>query len=149
METDTDTHQTSVYPTERQYRRWERRADERGMSVAEFVKSMTEAGLKKFDATTTPDETVQELRKQRNDLKTELRDARDRIARLEDELHGGERAEIRDYVRQNPGATYDEIIQHIIDTAPSRVTSKLDTLEGDVIRVDGDGYYPIKEGGGE
>lgn len=148
-----DSHPTTTYPTEDQYNRWEARADELGMSMSEFVECMVEAGLKKFEVSVTPDETNQELREQRNDLKDELDRARRRIEQLEDELHHGERGTIRDYVEANPGATYDEIVQHIIDTAAGRVVSYLEGLEGDKLRVetDDDGtdlYYPINDGGG-
>jgi hypothetical protein len=149
-----DSHPTTTYPTEEQYDRWEAKAEELGMSMSEFVECMTEAGLKKFDVDVTPDETNQELREQRNDLKAELDRARTRIEQLEDELHHGERGAIRDYVEANPGATYDEIVQYVIDTAAGRVTSHLDGLEGDALRVetDDDGtdlYYPTNNGGGD
>lgn len=146
-----DTHPTMTYPTEEQYARWERRAEEHDMSMSEWVECMVEAGLKKFDATVQPDESVRELREQRNDLKAELRTARNRIEQLEDELHHGERGVIRDYVAANPGADYADIVQHVIDTAPSRIVDRLDALEGDVIRYEDGGYYPLNdgEGGGE
>lgn len=137
-----------TYPTEDQYQRWKRRADDRGMSMSEFVECMVEAGMKKFDATVTPDESVRELRQQRNDLKEELRDARERIERLEDELYHGEREAIREYVKENPGAEYDEIVQHIIDTAPARIVDRLDTLEGEVLLHEDGGYYLTKNGDG-
>jgi len=149
-----DSHPTMTYPTEEQYDRWERKADDLDMSMSEFVECMVEAGLKKFDVDVDPDETNRELREQRNDLKTELDRARDRIDQLEDELHYGECGAIRDFVDANPGATYDEIVQHVIDTAAGRVTVHLDGLEGDALRVetdDDDGtdlYYPTTNGGG-
>lgn len=147
-----DSHPTMTYPTEDQYERWERKADDLGMSMSEFVECMVEAGLKKFDVDVDPDETNRELREQRNDLKAGLDRARNRIDNLEDELHHGERGVIRDFVDANPGATYDEIVQHVIDTAAGRVTSHLEGLEADDLRVetndDGtDLYYPAANGG--
>jgi len=147
-------HSTSAYPTEEQYKRWEQEAEELGMSMSEFVKCMVEAGIKKFETNVTPDETNQELRKQRNDLKEELERARDRIDWLENELHHGERGAIGDFVKRNPGATYDEIVQHVIDTAAGRVTSHLEDLEGNALQVKTDEngtelYYPSKDGGSE
>lgn len=148
-----DSYPTTAYPAESQYDRWGAKADELGMSMSEFVECMVEAGLKKFDATVAPDETNQELREQRNDLKEELDRARRRIERLEHELHHGERWVIRDYVEANPGATYDEVLQHVIDTAASRVTSHLEGLEGESIQVETDDctglYYPTNCGGGD
>lgn len=147
----TESRHAATYPTEEQYQRWQDRADDLGMLMSEFVECMVEAGMKKFDATVAPDETNQELRDQRNDLKTELDRARGRIDQLEDELYRGERRAIREYVEANPGATYDEIVQHVINTAANRVTVHIDGLESDAIQVETDGgtdlYYPVTDGG--
>ncbi|WP_241897864.1 hypothetical protein [Halorubrum sp. C191] len=112
--------------------------------MSEFIESMVEAGLKKFEPTVNPDTTKQEVREQRNELKAELDRTRGRIQELEDIVYQGERQIIKRYVQNNPGATYDEIIQHLIDTVPQRVTSHLDDLEGDTIQRTENGYYPIE-----
>lgn len=137
----------ATYPSEDQYLRWQDRADDLGMSTSEFMEAMIEAGMKKFDATVEPDETNQELRQQRNELKSELDSARDRIRELEDAVYHGERQTIKRYVDANPGATYDEVIQHVIDTVPQRVTTHLDDLEGDALRYVDEAYYPAESGG--
>ncbi|PHQ44015.1 hypothetical protein Z052_00845 [Halorubrum sp. C191] len=139
-----DSRHTATYPTEDQYQRWQNRADDLGMSMSEFIESMVEAGLKKFEPTVNPDTTKQEVREQRNELKAELDRTRGRIQELEDIVYQGERQIIKRYVQNNPGATYDEIIQHLIDTVPQRVTSHLDDLEGDTIQRTENGYYPIE-----
>jgi len=142
-----DYNNVATYPSDEQLERWEDRCEEMGFrSRSEFVEAMVEAGLKKFDASEVdPDETNRELRNQRNDLKAELDRARDRIQELEDAVYHGERQAITEFVEENPGATYDEIIQHVIDTVPGRVTDHLDDLEGDVLRVEDDGYYLREE----
>lgn len=142
-----ESNHVATYPSDEQLDRWEDRCEEMEFrSRSEFVEAMVEAGLKKFDATDVdPDETNRELREQRNDLKAELDRARTRIQELEDAVYHGERQTITEYVEENPGATYDEIIQHVIDTVPGRVTTHLDDLEGDVLRVEGDGYYLREE----
>ena len=137
-----ETQPAMTYPTEDQYDRWKQQAEEFDMSVSEFMQAMVEAGLKKFDATVEPDETVRELREQRNDLRDELDHARSRIDDLETRLYQGEREAVRDYIEENPGATYDEIIQHVVDTVPERVTTHLDDLEGEDVQVEDDRYYP-------
>lgn len=143
-----ETQPAMAYPTQAQYERWKAQAEADGYdSVSRFMQDMIEAGMKKFDATVEPDETTHELREQRNDLKTELDTARDRIRRLEDRLHHGERETVRQYVEEHPGATFDEIVQHVIDTVPARVTQHLDTLEGDELRVEEDAYYPADDSG--
>jgi len=143
-----DSRHAATYPSEEQYQRWQDRADDLGMSMSEFMEAMVEAGMKKFDVSVEPDETNRELREQRNELKTELDRTRDRIQELEDAVYHGERRTIKRYVEDNPGATYDEVIQHVIDTVPQRVTTHLDDLEGDELQYVDGGYYPAENGGG-
>lgn len=137
----------ATYPTQQQYARWKNRADELGMSTSEFIEAMVEAGMKKFDASANPDESNSELRQQRNELKDELDRARDRIQDLEDAVYHGERRTIKEYVRANPGAEYEEIIRHVMRTVPKRVTTHLDEMEGKELLFDDDRYYPINNGG--
>ncbi len=144
-----DSRHAATYLAEEQYQRWRKQADNRGMSMSEFIEAMVEAGLKKFEPTVRRDTTNHELREQRNELKTELDRARNRIQKLEDSVYHGERRTIKRYIEAHPGATYDEIIQHVIDTVPQRVTTHLDDLEGDDIRNTGQEYYPIKNGEAE
>lgn len=138
-----ETQPAMTYPTEDQYDRWKQRAEEFDMSTSEFMQAMVEAGLKKFDASVEPDETLTELREQRNDLRDELDHARTRIESLEDRIHHGELATIRRFVEENPGTTYDEIIQHVLDSAPGRVTNHLEDLEGEDLWVEDGEYYPM------
>lgn len=138
-----ESNHVATYPSDKQLDRWEVKCEEMGFrSQSEFVEAMVEAGLKKFDASeVSPDETNRELREQRNDLKAELDRARDRIADLEDAVYRGERQAIKEFVDANPGASYDEIIQHVIDTVPERVTIHLDDMEGEDLRVEDGRYY--------
>jgi hypothetical protein len=69
------TNQVATYPTDEQLARWKNLADERDMSLSQWVSHMVEAGQKKFEIEVTPDETSSELRDQRNQLRRE----RDRI----------------------------------------------------------------------
>lgn len=139
---DTETQVAMTYPTVEQYERWKDDAADMDMSVSEWIQAMVEAGRKKFDANVERDETAQELREQRNDLKDELDHARSRINELETQLHHGEREVIREYIEENPGVTFDDITRKVIDTVPERVNRHLDQLEGDAVTVDGDEYYP-------
>ena len=138
-----DYKQAATYLSEEQYDRWEVQCEELGMrSMSEFMEAMVEAGLKKFDTSNVePDETNRELRQQRNELKAELDCTRDRIADLEDAVYHGERQAIKKFVDANPGASYDEIIQHVIDTVPERVTIRLDDMEGEDLSVEDRRYY--------
>jgi predicted RNase H-like nuclease (RuvC/YqgF family) len=142
---DTDKKSAMTYPTPEQYQGWKDDAEEMDMSVSEWMQAMIEAGRKKFDAQVERDESAEQLRRQRNDLKTELDRARGRIEELETQLHHGEKAEIREFIEQNPGATFEDITRHVIDTVPERVNRHLDELEGDAMYVDNDGYYPESE----
>lgn len=137
-----DSKRAVAYPTTRQYEQWSDRADELGYSsVSQFIQAMTEAGWKKFDASVEPDETNRELREQRNDLRDELDHTRDRIDDLEERLHRDERATVREFVAEHPGAEFGEIVQEVIDTAPERVNRHIDDLEGDALRVEDGRYY--------
>jgi hypothetical protein len=134
-----------TYPTEQQYARWKREADDHGMSVSEFIQSMTEAGLKKVDEVEVePDETRQELRADRNRLQNELEQARETIRYLEEQTNTTERQEILDFLVENPGADYDDIVNYVIGTAPERIADHLDAL-GDELRVEESRYYPVEE----
>ena len=138
-----DSNHVATYPSDRQLQRWETECEKGGFrSRSEFVEAMVEAGLKKFDISEIqPDETNRELRKQRNELRSELDRARERINELEDAVYQGEHQAIVEYVQENPGAGYDEIIQELVETVPDRVTRHLDDLEGDALEVKEDGYY--------
>lgn len=136
------------YPSEEQYASWKEQADELDMTVSEFISTMVEAGRKKFDVRVEPDETISELRTQRNDLKRELQHARSRIGNLEDKLHRTERRAIVEYVEENPGCTWDQVIQHLLNTVDQRAINQLDALEGKHIRRDADDrFYPISQDG--
>ncbi|MDL0123631.1 MULTISPECIES: hypothetical protein [Halobacterium] len=143
---DTDKKSAMTYPTPEQYQGWKDDAEEMDMSVSEWMQAMIEAGRKKFDAQVEPDESADELRKQRNDLKDELEHARTRIEELETQLHHGEQEVIKEFVEENPGATFEDITRHVIETVPERLNRHLDELEGDTLYVADDGYYPESDG---
>lgn len=140
-----ETQAAMCYPRSDQYETWKERADEMDMSVSEFMTSMVEAGYKNFNLDVQPDRTNEELRRQRDDLKGELRDARRRIERLEDQLHNTEREVILRYIEDNDGATDDEIVQKLIDTTRSRVANHLDMMEGEHVVERASGYYSIRD----
>ena len=141
--------QATVYVTEEQYQRWKGEADDRDMSTSEFISSMVEAGLKKFEVEFERDESYHSLRRQRNEIKNQLGECRERVSDLEEQLHTQERKDIEEFVEANPGTSFDAVLQHIVDSAPRRVNSHLHALEGDAIRVEGEQYYPLSETGGE
>lgn len=141
-----ETQPAMCYPTKEQYEQWKDEADEMGMTVSEYMQSMIEAGRKKFDREIEPDQDAAELRMQRNDMKRQLESARRRIEELEEQLHGGERAKIIDFISNNPGATWQEIVQEVGDTVPNRVRTHLAKMEGQEITRDGEQFYPT--GGG-
>jgi len=142
--TDTDKQPAMTYPTPEQYETWKEEATEMDMSVSEWIQAMVEAGRKKFDAQVEPDESAQELREQRNDLNEELVHARERIEKLENQLHQSERATVVEFVEENPGATYGEIGQRLSDTVPERLQPHVDALESEELRKEGDCYYPTE-----
>lgn len=137
-----DTQAAMCYPSSRQYEQWKTRAEERGYdSVSRFIIDMVEAGSKQMDISVEYDEDPRELRRQRNDLKKELDDARRRIEALEDQLYRGERKAIIEFLNsRSDGATFAEIVQCLIDDAPARVAEQLGQMEGDDIVTEGSLY---------
>lgn len=98
------------------------------MSLSEFIQAMTEAGLKKFEIDVEPDESMSEIRRQRNDLKRELDRTRDRVAKLEQQLQTREREQIKSFVADNPGADLGDIIQDLIETTSDRAPKQVADL---------------------
>lgn len=123
--------QVATYPEDEQKERWRRNADRLGLSMAEYVEMMVEAGNKNFTARTDRDETSEELRQQRNELRAEVRRLRGRVETLEDRLYGGEREEIITFIEANEPAPESEIVSRMVETANRRVPSILDSFEAD------------------
>ena len=147
-----DTTTAKAYPTDEQYVRWRERADELDMSTSEFIQNMVEAGMKVdqgLDVAIQPDESVQELREQRNDMKSEVERLRERVSELEDRLHDRERASIVEYVDEYQMASFEDLLSHVRATAPERVTYHLDALAGDELRVNDNGLYYLADADAE
>jgi hypothetical protein len=141
-----DTQPAMTYPTAHQYEQWKERAEALDMSVSGFIASMVEAGWKKFDQEAVPDRTNEELREANADLREELEHARRRVERLEDQVYDSEQGDIVRFVRQNPGATWDEVLQHLSNSLSERTTRHLDGMEGELLeRGDDGGYYARSE----
>lgn len=137
-----DSETATCYPTTKQYQQWKDEAEQMDMTISSWINAMVEAGRKKFDAHVEPDETADELRRQRNDLQDELERTRERVERLEQQLLQSERGKIQEFIQNNPGATYADICREVGETVPGRVTSHLDDMNGRSIHDEGDGYYP-------
>ncbi len=137
------TQPTMTYPTKEQHARWKEEAKQMDMSLSGFIQAMTEAGLKKFDVDVEPDESVSELRRQRNDLKHELDRTRDRVAKLEHQLQTREREAIKAFVQENPGVELGDIIQEMIETTSDRVPKQVEGLVtvGELQYEDGEYYF--------
>lgn len=131
--------QVATYIPDEEYEDWVEQAEEMGMSKSDWIKSMVRAGQKKFNRDVEPTESRDDLRRRRNDLRRELQRARDRIEELEGQVHRSEREAVIEYIDENPGAEYEDIVQHVVNTANSRVTRILDDVEGDEIEIDEQG----------
>lgn len=134
----------ATYVNDDTLRRWQKQADEMDMSMSQWTQAMVEAGQKKFNRDVEPDESRDELRRKRNDLRQELQRARERILELEEQVHTRERDAIVDYVEDNPGAEYGDIAQHVANTANPRVTKLLDEMEGDELEIDEQGRMYVR-----
>lgn len=133
----------TVYISEEQRDDWREEADAMDMSQSEFVGSMTNAGRKKFDIDVEPDETDSELREARDYYRREMEKERREKERLEEQLHGGERQAITNFIEANPGVSYQEIVEHVVDTAPGRVSDHLEEMNGQSIWNGRHGYAPL------
>lgn len=149
-ETADDTDPVQSYTKAEQKARWQERAEEKDRTMSGFIQDMVELGLKVdrgLDVTLQPDETNQELREQRDDLKAENDHLRDRISKLEDMLYWSDPAEIERYVEDNPGADFDAIKEHLRATVPERAQSHLTVMEGEELRMNPNGlYFPCEAG---
>lgn len=137
-----DTQPAMCYPHRQQYEEWQTRAERNGYnSLSQFMIEMIEAGSKEIEISVTLDENQAELRSQRNELREQLRKARNRIAELEKEVYSGERQEIINFLaEQTDGATFAEIVQHLVDDAPARVAQQLDEMEGEDLTRENNRY---------
>lgn len=140
-----NTSRATVYPPDEQYERWIDHAEEFDMTISGFIANMVEAGLKKFDGSVAPDETNRELREQRKDLKAELDATRERVSKLEDQLYRSDAAEIRRFVEENPGASFERITTHLRETVPQRANEHLATMEGESVENHSGAWYPTPE----
>lgn len=136
-----DTTTATTYPPESLYNQWADHAEDLDIPISQFLIRMVEAGRKQIDISTVADDSLQELRQQRADLRAEVERERQRVQELERQLYRTAQSDIVDYVEDNPGATTPEIMQHIADTVPARVASHLDALEEDKLDHRDDGFY--------
>jgi hypothetical protein len=134
----------TAYPLSETYTEWLQHADELDMSVSRYILSMVEAGRKRIDISVAREGGEIELRTQRNDLKRELDDARHRIEYLEKRLYQGERGAILEILEEEGTASFEVIVQRIIDDAPARVARTIDEMDGEEIVVE-DGEYRLSE----
>lgn len=136
------TNQVFAYPDDDRYERWKELADGSGESMSEFVQNRVEAGVKKFDARVEPDESVAELREQRNRLRADLERARGRIETLENRLDTGFRSKILDAVKENPGIEHGELKQTMAEDVDELVTRNIEFMDGESLTIDdGEFYY--------
>ncbi len=142
-----DTKFTACYPSVTQYEQWADRADEMGYkSVSRFIIEMVEAGYTQFDTSITYDKETSELRKQRNELKRELDASRERIDSLEEQVYRGEYRTIIEFLKnQETGASFAEIVQHVIDDTPARIAEILDQMDTDQVEST-EGLYQLRGG---
>lgn len=144
-------NQVTVYLPDEAYERWERRRGELGYDKrSQFIQAMVEAGLKKFDAATLPDDNSVEIRRQRDEWREKAREREAWVGKLEDRLSRTEQETVREYVAEHPddGVTVEEIVQHLIDTVYDRANDHVNSLLGDAIRYDSerDVYLPADDG---
>jgi hypothetical protein len=112
---------------------WDEHADElTNGNRSDFIKSMVEAGRKKFDADVSPDEPTDEIRRERNRLRRENEELREENERLYDRLDtAGTRGAIVSYLREHGDATFDRLIEHVSGGVTERVNDHIDAMRSD------------------
>jgi len=131
---ESETKRTVFKQPEAQKERWKEAADEHDMNLSGFIRHRVEWENKPFPVALPGDDdgNADELRKQRDRLRADLRDANDRIERLENRLSvGGVKGMIRDFLRENGAARPDEVIEHVEENAPEQAGSVLDDMSDD------------------
>lgn len=132
--------------TVEQDERWRLRSDELGYpSLSQFIGAMTESGLKKFDGSVVTKQTQDKGINTNDSISLELDAAHDEITQLQSQLAREGRDNIVEFVKKKDGPTYSEIVKHIIESTPARVTSQLEAILGDELIVDENGRYYIRE----
>lgn len=141
-----ETQPATTYPPVQLYNQWTDEAEDMDMSTSEWMEAMIEAGRKKFEPSDVHyDEDRTALRQDRARLQDNLAETQAQIDQLQDDLTNTDRATIIEYVNENPGATDDEIIQHLQNTLLDRVIRHLTELEGDTLRLEENRYYPRED----
>lgn len=140
----------SIYLTPDQKLRWEAEAESRNMSLSEYLRAMIEAGRKKFSIDVSQNESNEELRRQRFDLREENTRLREQVSELESIAYQGEREVILEFITSNPGSTFPEMVQHVINTVPERVSTHLEDMDGNEVEVvEGRWYHHTEVSGFE
>lgn len=137
-----DTVVATAYPPVELYKEWQQEAESYGQSTSQFIVQMVETGRKNLKLESVANDSLEDLRRRNENLRTELNQARERLDRLDRQLTKTEHAALVEFVKENPGATMPEIVQYLADTIPGRVAGHLDFLEGNQLRRSDSGYYP-------
>lgn len=133
---------THVPETERDV--WETEAEEMGTSLSQYVQMMAIAGRKKFDRHVEPDKTRADLRRELGRLMKDLEERDETIKSLRQQLRDTERKTVIEFVAKNPGATYGDVRQHLMNTNRGRISSMLAEMEGAELRVEGGKFYAAR-----
>lgn len=134
-------HHVASYPGDEQYDQWTEDAEEMDMSMSEYVERMVEAGRTKIPITAHVVDSDYKLREQRNDLRNELRNARERIEALEARLHRDELGAVVEHIRENPGIDHAQLTNWVGSKAPSLTQQYVKDLRGELIEERDGGYY--------
>ena len=112
---------------------WDEHAEElTNGNRSDFIKSMVEAGRKKFDADVQRDEPTDEIRRERNRLRRENENLRTENERLLNRLDTtGERGAVLSFLADHgqEGATFDALLEHVSGGVTERLNQHIDRLK--------------------
>ncbi|MDB2261817.1 hypothetical protein PM035_12865 [Halorubrum ezzemoulense] len=123
---------------------WEAEAEEMGASLSVYVQMMAIAGRKKFDRRVEPDRTRADLRREIGRLMKELEERDETIKSLRRQLKDTEQHAVIDFVAENPGASYGDVRQHLMNTNGGRIASMLAEMEGAELHVEDGKFYATR-----
>jgi hypothetical protein len=125
---------------------WEAEAEEMGASLSQYVQMMAIAGRKKFNRQVEPDMTKADLQREVGRMMRELEERDKSIKSLRRQLKSTERESVISFVEENPGASYGDIRQHLMNTNRGRMASMLAEMEGAELRAEDGKFYTTRTG---
>jgi hypothetical protein len=131
------TKHLNVYPPAEVAAEWRREAEAGDESLSEYIVGRAEAGRKKFDMTAATADVdageLADLRAENADLREMNARQRETIDRLRGELRDTDAGAALGHVVENPGVTFNSLLDYVESKTARRVTEKLTAWNGRLV----------------